>query len=81
MTVSGLGIIRDRADHVLCQWNCHVWLINAVAGSQNLRRTIFVKEKIDYVQETIELAILEVLANRNESCWNAGGNSNRVLDI
>ena len=56
-------------------------LIIAVARGQDMGRVRLVKQEVNDVEEALQVAVLEVIADRNEGHGNARGNTNSVLNV
>ena len=46
-----------------------------------MRRVTHAVEEVDDVEETLEPAILEIIAYRDKSCWDTTCHTHGVLDI
>lgn len=53
----------------------------AVGGGQDLGRSVLGQQEVDDVQEALEVAILEVVADGDEDCGHSGSNPDGVLNV
>ena len=74
-------ITASKKQYVLGERAGNVTLVLTVAGGQDLRRVRLAKEEVDDVQEALEVTILEVVADRDESGRDTGGNTDSVLNV
>ncbi len=56
-------------------------LILAVAGREHLRGRALIEEEVDDVEEALEVAVLEVVANGDEDGRDGRGEADGVLDV
>lgn len=59
----------------------HVGLVLAVGRGHDLGHAVLIRKEVHDVEEASEVAILEVLADRDEKHGDAGGDANGVLDV
>ena len=58
-----------------------VALVLTVAGGEDLGRVRLGEQEVDDVQETLEVAVIPVIADGDEGDRDTGGNAAGVLDI
>jgi hypothetical protein len=72
---------QERDTHIQRKCLRHVGFILAVRGGHDLGNGVLVREEVDNIEEALEVAVLEVLANRNEKDRDTGGDADGVLDV
>ena len=71
----------SKKQYVLGERAGNITLVLTVAGGQDLRRVRLAKEEVDDIQKALKVTILEVVADRDESGRDTGGNTDSVLNV
>ncbi len=69
--------LRCEVWRLRCEWR----LVEAEAGRENEGRVVLLEERVDDIQETPEVAILVLVANRDECRGHVRRQANGVLDV
>ena len=75
-----MSLTTQKKD-VLCQGARNIRFVLAITGRENLWRITLVQQKVDDVEEALEIAVLEIITDGDEGGRDAGGETNGVLNI